>query len=181
MPLSFTLNTVISGWSEGLQLMSVGDKYRLWIPENLAFQGRAGAPPGMLVFDVELLSIENPMTPSQNTASVPTDAKTTTSGLAYKILSMKEGASKPKLSDKVTVHYTGWTSDGKIFDSSVQRGKPETFPLNQVIPGWQEGIQLIGVGGKIFLWVPESLSYRGLNGAPAGLLSFEIELLEIVK
>ena len=75
------------------------------------------------------------------------------------------------------MHYTGWTTDGKMFDSSVMRGQPATFPLNRVIPGWTEGLQLMVVGEKRRFWIPEKLAYQGKEGAPKGMLVFDVELL----
>jgi peptidylprolyl isomerase len=108
--------------------------------------------------------------------------KTTASGLAYKVLTAGTGAS-PKSTDKVTVHYTGKLISGKVFDSSVKRGQPTTFPLNRVIPGWTEGLQLMKMGGKWVFYIPSDLAYgtRGAGGAipPNATLIFEVELLEI--
>ena len=178
-PATFGLNQVIAGWTEGVQLMSVGDKVRFWIPEELAYQGKAGAPAGMLVFDVELLDIQKPIVAPSDVAAAPSDAKTTASGLAYKVLTPGTGTDHPTETSKVTVHYTGWTTDGKMFDSSVQRGEPATFPLNRVIKGWTEGVQLMVVGEKTRFWIPENLAYQGRPGAPAGMLVFDVELKEI--
>ena len=177
----FPLNGVIAGWTEGLQLMAVGDKVRFWIPEDLAYKGRPGAPAGMLVFDVELVDIEKPIPAPVDVAAAPADAKKTASGLAYKILSTKDGSTKPGEADKVTVHYTGWQTDGTMFDSSIQRGSPATFGLNQVIAGWTEGLQLIGEGEKARLWIPEELAYKGRKGSPEGMLVFDVELISIKK
>ena len=177
----FPLNGVIAGWTEGLQLMAVGDKARFWIPEDLAYKGRPGAPAGMLVFDVELVDIEKPIPAPADVAAPPADAIKTASGLAYKILSTKEGSAKPGSADKVTVHYTGWQTDGTMFDSSVQRGAPATFGLGQVIAGWTEGLQLVGEGEKARLWIPEELAYKGRKGAPEGMLVFDVELISIKK
>lgn len=110
--------------------------------------------------------------------------KKTESGLAYKILEEGKGQN-PKPTDTVKVHYTGKLTDGSVFDSSVERGQPATFPLNRVIKGWTEGVQLIKPGGKIKLVIPSDLAY-GDNGAPPKIpggatLTFEVELLEIVK
>ena len=79
----------------------------------------------------------------------------------------------------MTVHYSGWTTDGKLFDSSVTRGKPATFGLDQVIKGWTEGLQLMVEGEKRRFWIPEKLAYGGKAGNPAGMLVFDVELLEI--
>ena len=79
----------------------------------------------------------------------------------------------------MTVHYTGWTTDGKMFDSSVQRGTPATFGLDHVIAGWTEGVQRMVPGEKCRFWIPESLAYAGQPGEPQGMLVFDIELLHI--
>ena len=106
---------------------------------------------------------------------------TTKSGLKYR--KVKEGNGKhPVATDRVKVHYTGTLIDGKKFDSSIDRGEPLTFPLNQVIPGWTEGLQLMDEGSKYILYIPYNLGYgtRDMGDIPAGsTLIFEVELLEI--
>ena len=108
---------------------------------------------------------------------------TTASGLQYKVITEGTGA-KPTAKDKVRCHYTGRLLDGTVFDSSVQRGQPAEFEVGQVIPGWQEVLQLMPVGSKFQVWIPSNLAY-GTQGAgpikPNSTLEFEIELLEIVK
>ncbi len=108
--------------------------------------------------------------------------KKTESGLRYEIVAEGEGA-KPKATDKVKVHYTGKLTNGQTFDSSVERKAPIVFALNEVIPGWTEGVQLIGKGGKVKLYIPADLGY-GEAGAPPVIppnapLVFDVELLDI--
>ena len=107
---------------------------------------------------------------------------TTASGLQYRALSEGEG-NKPSASDLVTVHYTGCFEDGEVFDSSHQRGEPTSFPLNGVIAGWTEGVQLMSPGARYQFIIPHQLAYgeRGAMGVipPMATLHFEIELLEI--
>lgn len=107
---------------------------------------------------------------------------TTASGLQYEVVQEGTGAS-PKATDQVTVHYTGTLLDGTKFDSSVDRGQPATFPVNQVIAGWTEALQLMKVGGKYKLYIPPALGYgeRGAGGeiGPNSLLVFDVELLGI--
>lgn len=179
-PTSFPLNRVIAGWTEGVQLMGIGEHVRFWIPEKLAYQGQPGAPAGMLVFDVELLEITEGTRPApapDDVAAAPADAAKTASGLAWKVLTPGKGGEKPKETSTVEVHYTGWTTDGRMFDSSVQRGQTAKFPLNRVIAGWTEGLQLLEVGMKARLWIPEELAYKGQPGRPAGMLVFDVELI----
>lgn len=295
-PASFPLGGVIKGWTEGLQLMVVGEKRRFWIPEGLAYGPKvegSGRPGGMLCFDVELLGIKEAPKPPEGTektasgvayklikkgegakpgadnvvtfhftgktmegqvvqdsrtqpappsvpldklppelgeilggmaageqrtcwlpeasipggfivadielvsfkapapapavpedvAAAPADAGKTASGLASKVLKAGEGKVKPKASDSVKVHYSGWETDGKMFDSSVTRGEPAEFPLGGVIAGWTEGLQLMVVGEKRRFWIPEALAYgpkQEGGGRPGGMLCFDVELLEIV-
>jgi FKBP-type peptidyl-prolyl cis-trans isomerase len=111
-------------------------------------------------------------------AAPPADAAKTRSGLASKVITAGTGKSHPRPTDQVTVHYTGWTTDGKMFDSSVARGAPATFPLNGVIAGWTEGLQLMVTGEKRRLWIPEQLAYKGQRD-PKGTLVFDVELIKI--
>ena len=295
-PTSFPLNGVIPGWTEGLQLMVVGEKRRFWIPEGLAYGPKVeggGRPGGMLVFDVELIGIKEapkppadtektasglafklvkkgegekpgagdmvtfhftaktmdgqvaqdtrtqPTPPSapldklptelgeligamsageqrtcwlpepsapggfivadielisfkapapapavpEDVAAAPADAQKTASGLASKVLKAGDGKVNPKATDTVKVHYSGWETDGKMFDSSVTRGEPAQFPLGGVIPGWTEGLQLMVTGEKRRFWIPEGLAYgpkQEGGGSPGGMLCFDVELLEII-
>jgi peptidylprolyl isomerase len=183
-PAEFPLNGVISGWTEGLQLMKVGEKRRFWIPEALAYQGRQ-EPRGMLVFDVELLEIKQaprpqpaPPAPS-DVAAAPRNAPCTASGLCSRVITRGRGTTHPTATDTVRVHYTGWKTDGTMFDSSLTRGEPAEFPLNGVIAGWTEGVQLMVPGEKRRFWIPEALAYQGRR-EPRGMLVFDVELLEIV-
>ena len=177
-PTSFPLDRVIAGWTEGVQLMVAGETRRFWIPEALAYRGQRD-PRGMLVFDVELISfVESPTQAPSDVKAAPSDAKRTPSGLAYKVVKPGAGTRKPTSRTSVTVHYSGWTTDGKLFDSSVTRGQPATFPLDGVIAGWTEGVQLMVEGEKTRFWIPESLAYRG-QSPPYGMLVFDVELVKI--
>jgi peptidylprolyl isomerase len=181
-PSTFPLERVMKGMGEAVQLMTVGEKRRLWIPEALAFAGQAGRPKGMVVFDLQLVGFEpSPTQTPPDVAAAPADAKRTASGLAYRVIRPGTGTEHPNDRSKVTVHYTGWTTDGKMFDSSVARGKPATFGLDQVIKGWTEGVQLMVPGEKTRFWIPEKLAYGGQSGAPRGMLVFDIELISIDK
>ncbi len=112
-------------------------------------------------------------------AAAPVDAARTTSGVWHKVLKPGSGSEHPTEDDLVVVHYTGWTTDGKMFDSSVVRGVPVRLSLSQVIQGWRDGVRLMVVGEKRRMWIPEHLAYQGRSGAPRGMLVFDVELLDI--
>ena len=178
-PSTFGLRRVITGWTEGLQLMVKGEQRRFWIPVELAYDNAPGSPQGMLVFDIELIDIidEAPA----DVAAPPADAGRTPSGLAFKVLSPGTGTTRPTSSDRVIVHYTGWTSNGQIFDTTHARGEPATIPMADAVSGFRQGLELMVEGEKRRLWIPESLAFKGQQGAPPGMLVFDVELLQIVK
>jgi FKBP-type peptidyl-prolyl cis-trans isomerase FkpA len=115
-------------------------------------------------------------------ADAPKEFTTTPSGLKYRIL-RKGAGGKPKATNTVEVHYHGWLDGGKVFDSSYQRGESIEFPLNGVIPGWTEGMQLVGQEGMIELEIPSNLGYgaRGAGGVipPNATLHFLVELIDV--
>jgi peptidylprolyl isomerase len=119
-------------------------------------------------------------TAPKDVAAPPADATVTASGLAYKVIKAGTGKDYPKRQSRVEVHYTGWTTDGKMFDSSHKRGKTITFGLGGVIAGWTEGLQLMVEGETARLWIPEELAYKGRPGRPAGMLVFDVELVKII-
>jgi FKBP-type peptidyl-prolyl cis-trans isomerase len=171
----------VPGLREALALMSRGQKMRIWLPEKLAFAGESGKPKGPIMADVQLLDIVAiPATPLDVSAP-PADAQKTKSGLASKVLKPGTGTVHPKGNSTVRVHYTGWTPDGKMFESSVIKGQPASFPLDAVIRGWTEGIQLMVVGESRRFWIPGRMAYDGSerNDAPRGMLVFDVELIAI--
>jgi FKBP-type peptidyl-prolyl cis-trans isomerase len=180
-PATFKLQSAPAGFKEGIVAMSVGEKRRFWIPKQLAMRpGGPDTPGDFLVFEIELLDVID-LAPPPDVAAPPADAAKTKSGLASKLLVKGTGKEKPTRDSTVKVHYTGWTTDGKMFDSSITRGQPAEFPLGGVIAGWTEGVQLMTVGEKRRFWIPEELAYKGQQGAPQGMLVFDVELLEIKK
>ncbi len=127
-------------------------------------------------------STESSSTPSipapPDVAAPPADAVRTPTGLVSKVLSPGTGTRHPRPNSQVVVHYTGWTTDGKMFDSSVTKGQPATMSLDGVIAGWTEGVQMMVVGEKRRFWIPAKLAYEGKDG-PQGTLVFDIELIRI--
>ena len=179
-PASFPLDKTMAGWRECVGLMHVGEKRRCWMPQGLAYRGQSGRPTGTVVFDVELIDTRtSPKLAPADVTAAPPDAMRTDSGLAYKILKPGTGARNPSQFGEVTVHYTGWTTDGKMFDSSLVRGTPTTFRLDDVIKGWSEGVALMVEGDRMRFWIPEELAYKGEANNPKGMLVFDIDLIHI--
>lgn len=131
----------------------------------------------IILFATSILSANTPAPP--DVAAAPDDAVKTDTGLATTVLKAGTGEQHPDAWDKVTVHSTGWTTDGTMFDSSLKSGEPVTFPLNRVIPGWTEGLQLMVVGERHRLWIPVQLAYNNHPNRPTGMLVFDVELLGI--
>lgn len=166
---------MVPGWAQAVRGMVVGEKLRAWVPPTL----NGGKLAEGLLFDTELLEIiERPQTPA-DVAAPPADAEKTESGLAFKVLRGGTGIIHPKRSSTVIVHYSGWTTDGRMIDSSVMRGEPSTFRLDEVIRGWTEGLSLMVAGEKRRYWIPAKLAYGDDKTKPQGMLVFDIELVAI--
>ncbi len=186
-PITFVLgsgNMVFPGWDEGATGMKLGGKRLLIIPPELGLgEGGDGEipPDAILVMEIELLEI---FIPPKMTEIDQDDYVTTETGLKYFDLEEGDGPA-PQAGQTVVVHYSGWLEDGTMFDSSVERGQPFSFALGEgnVIPGWDEGLATMKVGGKRQLVIPPELGY-GEAGAgavipPGATLIFEVELLDI--
>ena len=190
------LGLEMPGLAEGLQMMSEGDRYRFFIPPSLAYGDEVGpgapfGPNETLIFEVELIKVQNP---DRNLADAEkflaenakkTGIKTTESGLQYQVISEgKADGKSPAAEDTVEVHYQGTLLNGTEFDSSYARGETIEFPLDGVIAGWTEGVQLMSEGDKYRFFIPPALGYgsRGTPGGPIGpneALIFEVELIAV--
>lgn len=188
-PFSFVLGTgqVIQGWDDAFAMMQTGDQAEIIIPPALGYGNEAmGKIPAnsTLIFNVELLSVKQKIT------AVPyvvegLDTAETKSGLKY--IMVKTGAGKAAIpGSNVSVHYTGYLTDGTKFDSSVERGEPIAFRLGEgrVIQGWEQGIALLNVGGRARLIIPYNLGY-GEQGYPPVIparatLVFDVELVDVI-
>ncbi len=111
-------------------------------------------------------------------AAPPAHAEKSESGLAWVVLAEGDGQGTPTVDQTVTAHYTGWTTDGAMFDSSIVRGEPFTAPLNKLIVGWQEGMSMMSRGEARRFWIPEELAYQGREGTPQGMLVFDVRLVD---
>ncbi|HEY1557098.1 MAG TPA: FKBP-type peptidyl-prolyl cis-trans isomerase [Kofleriaceae bacterium] len=173
-------------WEDVLTDMVQGERVRFWIDAAKLHGEKEKAPPGLpegqLCYEVEVTNIEKgvepPPTPP-DVAKPPGDAKKTAKGVFYKVLKTGKGGPKPQADSTVMVNYTGWTTDGKMFDSSTTSNKPAELSLSHVIDGWKDGIPLMSVGDKYRFWIPVDLAYKNRPGSPAGMLVFDVELVEI--
>jgi peptidylprolyl isomerase len=136
----------------------------------------AGSGQGGVAEMAGLPSLEAPA----DVAAPPADAEVTASGLASRVLVAGTGTRSPSATDTVRVHYTGWRTDGMRFDSSVTSGRPLEFPLDRVIRGWTEGLQLMVEGESRRFWIPARLAYEGVPNRPQGTLVFDVQLLAIL-
>jgi peptidylprolyl isomerase len=178
------------GTNEMLTSMVVGERARFWLDaEKLVLAGVKPLPVqhGPVCYEVEVQQVtkaasEPPPAPP-DVAKPPDGVKKTAKGVFYRLLKAGPGTDPrhPEAKDTVKVHYTGWTTDGKMFDSSLLRGEPATFSLGGVIAGWTDGIPVMTRGDRVRFWIPEPLAYKGQAGKPAGMLVFDVELLEIVS
>ena len=182
--ITFGLNQVIKGWTEGLQLMPIGSKFKFIIPPVLGYGDRniGSIPPNStLTFEVELFNIIKPFI--DNDFSIPTEEISLESGLRY-LEHIAGDGEETKVGNIVIVHYSGFLSDGRKFDSSHDRGQPFNFTLGEgrVIKGWEEGLLNMRKGAKRTLIIPPELGYgsRGAGGVipPDATLVFEVELID---
>ena len=182
--ITFPLNRVIKGWTEGLQLMPVGSKFKFIIPPELGYGSRdmGTIPPNStLIFEVELFNIQKPFVDTD--FSLPAEEIKLESGLRY--LDHIEGTGESVIEkNTVFVHYSGYLADGTKFDSSHDKGQSFSFTLGagRVIQGWDQGIVGMKIGGKRTLIIPPNLGYgeRGAGGVipPNATLMFEVELVD---
>lgn len=179
-PQTFAMRDLPAGWSEALATMGAGDRATLWVPAALGSLDPARGPLGPQRVEVALVDVlRGPAPRDLPIATPPADAIRTASGVAYVRIVEGKGVVHPTPDHTITAHYTGWTTDGKKFDSSHDRHEPIQFRTTQVIPGWSEALQLMVVGDKTRFWIPQELAYAGRPGRPHGMLVFDIELVAV--
>ena len=187
------INSAMPGIVEALETMVTGEKLRVWLPASLTFgkkhhRGHSRMdlddepPPNVdLTFDVELVELmKAPPVPADLNAPAPNAVKMP-SGLAFQVLKSGTGTQHPSMTSQVTLHYSGWTSDGK-FESTVMGGHPAIFHVGTTLPAWREVLPQMVLGEKLRLWVPAALAYgdRPVSHMdPAGNLVYDIELLAL--
>jgi FKBP-type peptidyl-prolyl cis-trans isomerase len=173
------LERMMPGWRAGIESMEPGQTRRVTVTSAES----GGKIPDGESYDIEtelIEIIEGPQTPV-DLNDPPADAEKTRSGLASRVLRAGNGEETPRRRSTVRVNYTGWTTDGRLFDSTILRGEPAEFRLDNVIAGWTEGLQGMTEGEIRRFWIPAKLAYAKQPDKPQGTLVFDIELIEIVK
>lgn len=130
------------------------------------------------IIDLTVIGNVDPAPAPSDVASIPETANKTASGLAYRVIKKGSGTGHPTLQSVITIDYSGWTPDGKLFDSSITRGDKAVFPLNGLITGWKEGLTLMSPGDTYRFWIPGHLAYDSIPNAngPKGMLVFDVTL-----
>lgn len=177
-PLIIGVWAAFPGWQETLMQMVSGEKRRIWLPENMVARERG--PVGASIFDLELVAIRNKLNTPENLTEPPADAQRTPSGALTQRISAGAGEEFPGPDSTVLLDYSGWTKDGKMFDSSHARGRPTAFPLGQIMPAFAEAVQLMVVGEKRRIWIPGPVAAGNWVGSPKGALVFDVSLLQIL-
>jgi peptidylprolyl isomerase len=183
-PAAVYVRDLPPGWAEGVMLMRVGERRRLWVPESLAYRrGSADHPAGGLVIDMELRKLSAgraPTPPPPDLERPPADVAATDSGLRHRLLSGASGGAHAAPHDWVRVAYTGWSSDGRMIETTDVRGGSALLPADRGFPGFQEALSILTAGEKRRFWIPEKLAFQHYPGVHRGDVVYDIELLDVV-
>jgi peptidylprolyl isomerase len=169
------------GFARAILSTPVGETRRWWIQPERLLPGYPGMPNLLHVVDLTVVGEKNPVQVPADVAAPPADAMRTSTGLAYKVLSRGSGGGSPTPGSEIVIHYSGWTTDGRLFDSSVARDQRAVFRLDQLIQGWQEGLLLMSRGDSFRFWIPGHLAYDmqpPSPGSPRGMLVFDVTLYD---
>ncbi len=177
-PALFKMRSIFPGWREAVLLMVKGEKRRIWLPDHLVAQNRG--PKGASIFELELLGIKRTPTPPEKRDQPPAEAEKLPAGAFTELLRPGTGKEHPDPHSLALVHYIGWTTDGKSFDSTHDRGRPTALPLAEIMPAFAEAVQRMVVGEKQRFWIPGPVAAGNWVGAPKGMLIFEVELVKIL-
>lgn len=181
-PARFGIEAIFPGWQEGVQLMKVGERRRMWIPAHMTPPNPQVGPQGKVIFDVELLDVLALPNRPETVKVAPEDARMTSYGASYRVIKdpgEEAETAKPNHIGAL-VHWTLWTQNGKMKDSSIPRGRPTLFPFDKVMPAFGDVIKGMKVGETGHLWVPANIAAGDWPGSPRGPLTFELELVSFV-
>ncbi|MEZ4403077.1 MAG: FKBP-type peptidyl-prolyl cis-trans isomerase [Kofleriaceae bacterium] len=173
------------GVEEALGLMVVGERRRAWLPPALVDHALPGVPAGTLCYELELLGVKpQPAPPAApplaELTTPPATARATPGGVRFELLATGKGTVHPGRGDRVEVRFTGWTADGRLFDSSIPGGTPIVATVDKFIPGWIEALTQMVAGDRARVWVPVELAFNHEPGRPPGPLVFELELVDVL-
>jgi peptidylprolyl isomerase len=182
-PQNQCLTTALPGVAEALSTMVVGEQLRVWVPARLTFTGNDDDRPPLVdaTFDLELYAIVKAPPAPASLRSPPASARKMESGLALERLKKGRGKQHPGDQSQVKLDFSGWTTDGRLVESSVMSRHPAVFPMAGVMPGWREALQQMVAGDRVRVWIPQGLAFGAhpRRGQPKGDLVYELELLEI--
>jgi len=181
-PAPQCLGAAMKGIAIALRLMTPGERRRVWIPADLSYKPEEAPQGPALTVEVELVSITRAPRCPQDLTAPPQRAQKLLSGVTIDWLISNKGEVHPAMDSKVTVHFSGWTASGKLFQTTVMDGQPATMPLGTALPGWREALPLLTPGDKVRVWIPAALAYGTKPPSkriPAGNLVYEIELLKV--
>lgn len=175
------LKQLVRGWpgfARALLVTPIGETRRWWISAERMLPAYKDAPAQAHVLELTVIGNADPVPTPKDVGAPPPDVQVTASGLAYKVIKRGKPGAHPVLASTVELDYSGWTRDGQLFDSSVLRGERARFPLQGLIAGWQEGLQLMSIGDTFRFWIPGHLAYDGVEqpGTPKGMLVFDVTL-----
>lgn len=179
-PVLLSLENVSPGWHEGLRLMVAGEKRRLWIPGHLAPANPGRGPRGDVIFDVEVVAVYRVPSPPAGIPQPPDDAERTSFGAFTKVVEPGEGI-RGDAGTGALVHYTVWTEDGKVLDSTLARQRPTLFLWGKVMPALGDALQRTAAGEKRLIWIPAAVAAGEWPGSPSGALTFEVEVVKIFE
>lgn len=168
------------GLARAVLTTPIGETRRWWIDADKLRPGYPGMPDLRHVVDLTVVGNADPVPAPADVAAVPANATVTGSGLAYRVLKKGTGRGHPSPDSLIEIDYSGWTTDGRLFDSSVLRKERAKFPLDGLIPGWKEGLLLMSPGDTFRFWIPGQLAYDSLNlpDTPKGMLVFDVTLYD---
>lgn len=177
-PRTFFVGGAIPGFQEAIQLLSVGERGRFWVPEDLAYGNAKGKPSGMLVFDLTLVRINRGPERPAHLEAPPENAERLESGLAWIVLEEGAAGQQPPGADStVLVQYSGWTTDGELMDSSAHRGEPRAFTMDMVIEGFRQTFGTMVPGERRLVWIPPELTELEGRRTVEETTVFDIELI----
>jgi len=182
-PRSVCLRTMFPGLAEAVLLMALGERRRIWIPANQTYVGEDDDKPAPLdlTVDFELLAIQKAPPIPPDLKAPPRSATKLESGVAFRYLQKGAGRVHPAVSNKMLLHFSGWTQKGDLIESTVMAGTPASFDLISAMRGWRDVLRLMVVKDKVRIWIPAALAFgdKPRRGQPKGDLIYDLELLAI--